>query len=121
MSTQEELNNAVASIESPVFVGRTMGELGLVKSVTRKITGKVKVELLLPVPHPPEGLDLLHTTALEPFTNSAETDVDSMDDGETAAWMEDLKTEAGPAIGGPGSRTRVVVVSSGKGVVGKSS
>lgn len=121
MSTQEELNNAVASIESPVFVGRTMGELGLVKSVTRKITGKVKVELLLPVPHPQEELDPLLKAALEPFTNSAEIDVDIMDDDETAAWMEDLKTKAGPAIGEPGSRTRVVAVSSGKGGVGKSS
>src|SRR5690606_18707398 len=59
MSTQEELFQAVASIGSPVFVGRTMGELGLVRSVTKKITGKVKVDLILPIPHQPEILDPL--------------------------------------------------------------
>ncbi len=121
MSTQEELFQAVASIGSPVFVGRTMGELGLVRSVTKKITGKVEVDLILPIPHQPEILDPLLQKALEPFTNSAEIDVEIMDEDETAAWMENLKSQAGPAIGEPGSPTRVLAVSSGKGGVGKSS
>ena len=121
MSTQEELNRAVASIESPVFVGRTLGDLGLVQSVTRKITGRVKVELRLPVPHPQEVMDPALKAALEPYTNSAEIDVDIMEDDETAAWMEGLKSKSGPAIGEPGSSTRVLAISSGKGGVGKSS
>lgn len=121
MTTQEELNRAVASIESPVFVGRTFGELDLVKAVTRKLTGKVKVELSLPVPHHPEVLDPLLQEALRPYANAAEIDVDVMDDDATAAWMESLKAKAGPGIGEPGSSTRVVAISSGKGGVGKSS
>lgn len=121
MSTQEEMFQAVASIESTVFVGRTMGELGLVRSVTRKLTGKAKVELQLPVPHAQEILDPLLQAALEPFTNSAEVDVDIMDEDETAEWMEGLKGKAGPAIGEPGSSIRVLAISSGKGGVGKSS
>jgi ATP-binding protein involved in chromosome partitioning len=121
MSNQEELTQAVASIESPVFLGRTLGELGLVKDVSRKLTGKVKVELKLPVPHDPEDLDPLLKAALEPYTHSAEIDVDIMDDDETKAWMDDFKTRSGPPIGEPGNRTRVVAVASGKGGVGKSS
>ncbi len=121
MSTQEELNQAVASIPSPIFVGRTLGELGLVRSVQKKLTGKVKVELVLPIPHQPEVLDPLLQRALEAFTNSAEIDVEIMDEDDTAAWMEELKSKTGPAIGEPGSSTRVLAVSSGKGGVGKSS
>src|SRR5690606_41586281 len=56
-SLHEELQQAVASIESPLFVGRTLGELGLVRSVSKKLTGKAKVELTLPVPNPPGLLE----------------------------------------------------------------
>jgi ATP-binding protein involved in chromosome partitioning len=44
-----------------------------------------------------------------------------MPDEAVSKWMEDLKSKAGPGIGEPGSTTRVVAVSSGKGGVGKSS
>lgn len=121
MTTQEELNQAVASIESPVFVGRTLGDLGLVRSVSRKLTGRVRVELVLPVPHPPDELERLLKRALEPYTTAAEIDVEVMGDDEVAAWMEGLKERSGPPIGEPGSSTRVLAVSSGKGGVGKSS
>ena len=43
MAAQEDLYNAVASIESPLFVGRTLGELGLVRSVSKKLTGKATI------------------------------------------------------------------------------
>ncbi len=119
MADNNRLFDAVASIESPVFVGRSLGELGLVKEVTKKLT-KVKVDLLLPAA-PSPALDERLRAALSPFTGGADVDIDIMDDDVVATWMSDLKAKAGPAIGEPGSATRVVAVSSGKGGVGKSS
>jgi len=120
MVEQSQLHDAVASIESPLFVGRTLGDLGLVKDVSKKLTGKVKVELLLPAP-PPVGLDDRLREALSPFTNGADIDVEIMEDDDVAVWMSGLKEKAGPPIGEPGSATRTLAVSSGKGGVGKSS
>jgi ATP-binding protein involved in chromosome partitioning len=120
MAEQSQLNDAVASIESPLFVGRTLGELGLVRDVSKKITGKVRVELVLPTP-PHEALDERLQQALAPFTSGADIDVEVMDEEAALAWMADLKQKAGPGIGEQGSATRVVAVSSGKGGVGKSS
>jgi len=120
MVEQSQLHDAVASIESPLFVGRTLGDLGLVKDVSKKLTGKVKVDLLLPAP-PPPGLDDRLREALSPFTNGADIDIEIMEDDDVAVWMGGLKEKAGPPIGEPGSATRTVAVSSGKGGVGKSS
>jgi ATP-binding protein involved in chromosome partitioning len=121
MAEQSQLHDAVASIESPLFVGRTLGELGLVKDVSKKMTGKVKVELLLPDHSPPDALNERLQQALAPFASSAEVDIEVMDDEAVQAWIDELKQSAGPGIGEPGSATRVVAVSSGKGGVGKSS
>jgi ATP-binding protein involved in chromosome partitioning len=120
MAENTQLHDAVASIESPLLVGRTLGELGLVKEVSKKLTGKVKVELLLPAP-PPPALDERLREALSPFTSGADVDIEIMDDSTVASWMADRKEKAGPGIGEPGSATRTVAVSSGKGGVGKSS
>ena len=51
MPSNDEIFEAVASIESPLLVGRTLGDLGLVKSAEKKL-GKVKVDLLLPTFEP---------------------------------------------------------------------
>lgn len=120
MAEQSQLHDAVASIESPLFVGRSLGELGLVKDVSKKLTGKVKVELLLPAA-PPAALDDRLREALSPFTSGADVDIELMDDEAVLAWMNELRASAGPPIGEPGSATRTVAVSSGKGGVGKSS
>ena len=120
MAEQTELRDAVASIESPLFVGRTLGELGLVKDVSKKITGKVKVELVLPAA-PPPTLDERLREALSPFTSGADIDIELMDDEAVLSWMNELKAKGGPPIGEPGSATRTIAVSSGKGGVGKSS
>jgi ATP-binding protein involved in chromosome partitioning len=121
MATQEQLHDAVASIESPLFAGRTLGELGLVKGVSKKLTGKVKVELILPAPNPPGSLEELLEKALKPYASGADIDVEVMSEEEAVVWMDGLKAKAGPAIGEPGSATRTVAVASGKGGVGKSS
>jgi len=121
MASNDQMHDAVASIESPLLLGRTLGELGLVKSVAKTITGKVKVELLAPVPNPPEALNDRLQAALKPFAREAEIAVDVMDDAAQVAWMNQRKDAAGPPMGEPGSATRVIAVSSGKGGVGKSS
>ncbi len=121
MADQTQLHDAVASIESPLLVGRTLGELGLVKEVSKKLTGKVKVELRLPNGNPPESLNQRLQQALTPFTSSVDVEVEVMDDDTVQQWIDGLKENAGPGIGEPGSATRVVAISSGKGGVGKSS
>ncbi len=121
MADQTQVHDAVASIESPLLVGRTLGELGLVKRVDKKLTGKIKVELLLPSAARPEVLNESLQSALAPFATGADIDVEVMDDDAVGAWMEDLKVKAGPGIGEPGSATRTIAISSGKGGVGKSS
>ena len=121
MIDHNQLHDAVASIESPLFVGRTLGDLGLVKDVSKKITGKVKVELLLPDGTPPPTLNERLQAALEPFTNSVDVDIEVMEESAVESWMNNLKAQAGPPIGEPGSATRTIAISSGKGGVGKSS
>ena len=119
MADHPELHDAVASIESPLFVGRTLGDLGLVKSVAKKLSGKAKVELVLPAPGIP-SLEGSLRSALSPHVAGADVDVEVMEEDRAERWMQELKAKAGPAIGEPGSSTRVVAVSSGKGGVGKS-
>jgi ATP-binding protein involved in chromosome partitioning len=121
MADQSQLHDAVASIESPLFVGRTLGELGLVKDVSKRLTGKVKVELILPSGNPPETLNERLQEALTPFTSGVDVEVEVMDDDAVTTWMESLQAKSGPGIGEPGSATRVVAIASGKGGVGKSS
>ncbi len=121
MVSDNPIFDAVASIESPVFVGRTLGELGAVKRVDRTITGKIDVDLILPTPQSSDLLDQRLKTALEPHGRGADIDVEVMDDAAAEAWMADLRRKAGPPVGEPGSSTRVLAVSSGKGGVGKSS
>jgi ATP-binding protein involved in chromosome partitioning len=121
MAEQSQIHDAVASIESPLFVGHTLGELGLVKNVTKKMTGKVRVELLLPGPSPSPALNERLQDSLSPFTSGAEIEVEVMDEEFASGWMNRLQENSGPPIGEPGSATRTVAVSSGKGGVGKSS
>lgn len=121
MAANDEIHDAVASIESPLLVGRTLGELGLVKDVEKTITGKVKVHLLAPAPNPPQALNDRLQLALEPFARGADIEIDVMDEAAQEAWINQLKQAAGPPMGEPGSSTRVIAVSSGKGGVGKSS
>ena len=116
-----QLRQAVASVESPTFLGRSLGELGLVKDVSKKLTGRVKVNLSMPTGAREPGFDERLQAALAPHTKSVEVDVDVMTDEEAEQWMTTLKSKAGPGIGEPGSSTRTVAVSSGKGGVGKSS
>jgi len=121
MSVQDQIRDAVASIESPLLVGRTLGELGLIKSVEKTVTGKVRLEMLVPFPNPPELLNERLQEALAPYARGADVKVHVMDEEIAAEWIEGLKKDAGPGLGEVGSNTRTVAVASGKGGVGKSS
>ncbi len=121
MANQQEMHDAVASIESPLFVGRTLGELGLVKQVSKTLTGKAKVTLRAPAPGPQDELSQALKESLEPFASGADVDIEVMNESAAETWINDLREKAGPGIGEPGSATRTVAVSSGKGGVGKSS
>ncbi len=121
MAIHQEMQDAVASIESPLFVGRTLGELGLVKEVSKTITGKAKVALRTPAPGRQDELRERLKESLEPIVSGADVDIEVMDQSVAETWINTLKDKAGPGIGEPGSATRTVAVSSGKGGVGKSS
>lgn len=119
--SENQIYDAVASIESPLLIGHTLGELGLVKTVEKKLGGKVKVELLLPTPGPRAALNERLQEALAPYTRGADVEVEVMDEDSAAEWITALRASAGPPMGEPGSSTRTIAVSSGKGGVGKSS
>jgi ATP-binding protein involved in chromosome partitioning len=121
MPSHNEIFEAVASIESPVFVGRTLGSLGLVKTAERTLTGKIKVDLLAPTSNPSPSLDDRLQKALAPHGRGADVSVEVMTEEAATRWMAELRQDAGPGLGEPGSATRVVAISSGKGGVGKSS
>ncbi len=121
MSDSNELKLAVEGVQSPTYIGRTLGELGLVQEVSKRLTGKVKVRLKMPTGTPEPGLDKNLQDALTPFANAVDVDVEVMDDDEVEEFMTSLRRLAGPGMGEPGSSTRTIAVSSGKGGVGKSS
>jgi ATP-binding protein involved in chromosome partitioning len=121
MPPDNEIFDAVAAIESPIFVGRTLGDLGLVKSAEKTLTGKIKVDLFLPSSSPSPGLDDELQRALAPYGRGADVTVEVMTEEVASAWIARRREEAGPGLGEPGSAARVVAISSGKGGVGKSS
>lgn len=121
MGSENQVYDAVASIESPLFLGRSLGELGLVSSVQQKKRGKVAVELVFPAPISPEPLNESLQVALAPYASGADINIELMSEDDAEKWMQAIKTKAGPAIGEPGNSMRTIAVSSGKGGVGKSS
>ncbi|HEY7469127.1 MAG TPA: Mrp/NBP35 family ATP-binding protein [Acidimicrobiia bacterium] len=121
MAPNSEVFDAVASVEAPLLVGRSLGSLGLLKAAEKKVTGRIRVDLLLPAAGPDESLNDRLQQALAPYGRGADVTIEVMSDDEARDWIEALKAEAGPGLGEPGSATRVIAVSSGKGGVGKSS
>ncbi|MGI9609315.1 MAG: Mrp/NBP35 family ATP-binding protein [Acidimicrobiia bacterium] len=121
MTSNEPIFDAVASIEAPLMPGRSLGELGLVKTVEKTVTGKAKVDLIQPAPGVLDAIEEPLRSALASHTRGADVNVETMSEAEGTAWIDELKGSVGPPLGEPGSATRVVAVSSGKGGVGKSS
>jgi ATP-binding protein involved in chromosome partitioning len=121
MPSNADILEAVASVEPPLLVGRTLGGLGLVKGAEKKLSGRIAIDLLLPAPDPSDGLNQRLQAALAGMGRGADVTVEVMAEEAAAEWIKQLRSEAGPGLGEPGSATRVVAISSGKGGVGKSS
>lgn len=113
------LRAAVEAVVDPLLQ-RPLGDLGMVGDVAQKRFGTDAVEIRVPVPNHP-ALRRLDAAIRDSVEGRLTVEFETMDDDERHAMMERLRSQAGPGMGQPGNRTRVVAVSSGKGGVGKSS
>ncbi|HEX2153079.1 MAG TPA: Mrp/NBP35 family ATP-binding protein [Acidimicrobiia bacterium] len=119
-SSDRSLRAAIEAVEEPLL-GRTLGELGLLESVSGKRFGADSVTVRIPVPNHPALRTLDQSIKDAADGRRLTVEFQTMDDAGRHELMERLRSEAGPGVGEPGNRTRVVAVSSGKGGVGKSS
>jgi len=123
---EQAVRSAVEQIEDPEL-HRPLGTLGTIRAVTVATDGSVRVRLALAVPDSParERLEADVAAAVTAVAGGGDVAVEfvPMSEGEREALGAQLR--GGPdgkvTVGGPGSRTRVVAVGSGKGGVGKSS
>ena len=103
---------------------RPLGDLGMVSKVHAGLLGRTTVDLVVPVPNYPllDQLEARVRSALAgEGVSSVEVSFSVMDDQARTAMMSQVRPESAPKVGQPGSRTRVVAITSGKGGVGKSS
>ena len=122
MPTDDEVRGALAGVREPVL-HRSLGELGLDGPV-RVDGSRVEVTVQLVTDEHPaiDELDARVIDALERLDGVRDVTVHHavLDDVRRAALVDDLY-EQRVTFTDPGSRTRVLLVSSGKGGVGKSS
>ncbi len=117
---------AIGRVEDPE-IHRPLADLNMLRSVEATPDGDISVLVALTVPGCPlkDTLTADVTAAAKsiPGVGSVTVDFTVMSDAERAALVADVRGTPTRAItiGGPGSRTRVIAVSSGKGGVGKSS
>ena len=121
MPTNPELFDALSALRDP-DLRRPIGELGLIREVSVDASGLVTVGVSVPTGMwDAEPLGRAIAEAAKGFDGVTEVQVDVAildEEGqqELAGRLADEVT-----VGGSGSRTRVIAVSSGKGGVGKSS
>jgi ATP-binding protein involved in chromosome partitioning len=115
----DPIATTLASVEEPMLE-RSLGELGMIGDISEKRFGSDKIQVLVPVPNYP-ALDELERRIHGAVGESVAVDFLAMTDEQRASMMERLRAESGPKVNESGSRTRVIMVSSGKGGVGKSS
>ncbi len=121
-SRTEQLTAALAETVDPVL-GRRIGDLGYVTSVRMKRFGVAVIDLTLPIPGPIGESIVEAVTAAASSVNgvrSVQVGRRLMTDDERTDLMGSVRGEKRP-VGGSGSSTYVIAVSSGKGGVGKSS
>ncbi len=121
-SKTEALSSTLASTIDPILQ-RPLAELGYITSARTKRLGAAVIDVLLPVPGPP-GHALIETVTSAarsvPGVRSVQIRHELMTDEQRDDLMSRVRGEK-RAVGGPGSSTYVIAVSSGKGGVGKSS
>jgi ATP-binding protein involved in chromosome partitioning len=123
MADLHAVTEAVEGVRDPAL-RRSLGELGMVEGVEIDSGGGVRVGLALPSPQwGGEALRETIAAAAESAGAKGEVsvDVDFMDESRQAEVAGRLRKGVPSRPGGPGSRTRVITVASGKGGVGKSS
>ena len=122
MADAPEIRAALERVEDPLL-GRTLGDLGMVRQVTTGLLGRLSAQIAVPVPNYPltAELDAAVRSAAGRGGRNAEVGFEVMDDAARAELMSRLRPEGSPRVGQSGSRTRVLAVTSGKGGVGKSS
>ncbi len=129
--SEGEVLRSLGGIRDPQL-RRSLLELGMVRSL-RSRRGRVEISLALPTPNHPDRDELVATidrAARGAGSENVRVDVNEMTDAERAGLRQTLvgdrprgRRQQGAAnpFAAPGSSTRVVGVSSGKGGVGKSS
>ncbi len=117
---------AVEQVEDPEL-HRSLGELEMVRELDVSEAGEVGVLVALTIPGCPLKDELTEAVAAAARSIQGVTSVDvrftHMNDEERARLMQGVRGGPGRDIlvGGSGSTTRVIAISSGKGGVGKSS
>lgn len=122
MVDEADVLAAIGAVLEP-WLRRPLGDLGMIAEGSLQ-SGAVHVGLLVPNPAwPAKGAAEQIAAAAKRFEGVAEVAVDVayMDEERQEALAARLRAEQPGPVGGPGSRTRVVTVGSGKGGVGKSS
>ncbi|MFZ0491733.1 MAG: P-loop NTPase, partial [Acidimicrobiia bacterium] len=119
---EDSVREAIGAVIDPQF-GRTLDELEAITELTVK-GGIAEVTVALADPHYPYeerlGTAIDEAAGTIEGVGSSRVRYVTLDDDGADALMARLRPEKKLA-GGPGSRTRVITVTSGKGGVGKSS
>lgn len=126
MADPAAVRDAIGRVEDPE-IHRSLAELNMVRELDVNADGRVSVVIALTVPGCPlqDELEADVTAAAMSVTgvSSVTTEFTVMSETERQAVVSAVHGggERGITLGGPGSPTRVIAISSGKGGVGKSS
>jgi ATP-binding protein involved in chromosome partitioning len=122
----EALRAAIGAVEDPE-IHRSLADLGMIRSLEVTPEGAVSTLIALTIPGCPlkDKLDRDITDAAQSVAGVTSVNVEftHMNDEERTELVGKVRGAGATrevTIGGPGSRTRVIAVSSGKGGVGKS-
>ena len=104
------------------LLNRPLVEAGRLEGVEEKSRGRVTVSLAHQIPGHPSNMRIngMVTAALADEARKVDVNERIMTDADREALIARL-TDGVPELGGPGSQTRVIAITSGKGGVGKSS
>ena len=121
VSKNSRLHDAIAAVIDP-DLRRSLGELGLLREVGIDKSGVATVGIAVPSSNwdaAPVGRAIAAAAKSLEGVDAVQVDFAILEAAERATLTTRLKSAA--TVGGPGSKTRVIAVSSGKGGVGKSS